>query len=314
MSASYPPERVSGEIDRRIAQLVANRYGVFSRDEAMRLGATRYVIEWRLRTGRWVRLSSGIYRVAGAPASWRQTVFAEVLGWGDDAAASYRSAASLWTLAGCASEKVELTVVGRQRRTSSRAIIHRERSMPGMDRTVVAAIPVTAPARTLIDIAAVLDTATVEEALDDALRRRLVSLSRLRWRVEELAGRGRPGSAVIRRLIAARTDATEVPQSVLETRLLRLVRGAGLPRPVVQQEVRDKGRVVAVVDLAYPDRRLAIEADGYRWHSSRRRWEHDLERRNALTALGWSVVHVTWEQLTRRPDDVVGRIRMALGV
>lgn len=270
------------------------------------------MIDWRLKTGRWERVSDGIYRIAGIPSSWRQTVFGEVLGWGPDAVASYRSAASIWALAGGTTEIVELTVEGRRRRSSSEAVIHRVRSLRAADRTIVASIAVTTPARTLIDIAGVVDVTMVEEALDEALRRRLVTLSRMRWRVEELAGSGRPGSAVIRRLIAARPNMVEVPQSVFETRLLRRLGRAGLPTPLAQHEIRDGGRLVAIVDFAYPDRKLAIEADGYRWHSGRARWERDLERRNRLTAMGWSVIHVTWEQLSKRSDDVVDRLRVAL--
>lgn len=271
------------------------------------------MIEWRLETGRWERLSSGIYRLAGVPSSWRQTMFAETLGWGKEAVASYRSAACLWVLPGCSGEVVELTIPTQRRRRSSRAIIHRVRSFPAADRSVVDAIPVTTPARTIIDIAAVVSAETVEEALDDALRRRLVSLPRLRWRIDELAGRGRPGIGAIRRLVAARESAADVPQSVFETRLARLLNRLGPARAVRQHAVRDGGRVVAVVDFAYPEAKVAVEADGYRWHSSRARWEHDLARRNALSKLGWSVVHVTWEQLRKTPTDVLDDVRARLG-
>jgi very-short-patch-repair endonuclease len=80
---------------------------------------------------------------------------------------------------------------------------------------------------------------------------------------------------------------------------------AGLPKPAIQHEIRDRGRLVAIVDFAYPDVRLAIEADGYRWHSGRARWRTDLQRRNAVTALGWRIVHVTWEDLERTPDELL---------
>lgn len=56
----------------------------------------------------------------------------------------------------------------------------------------------------------------------------------------------------------------------------------------------------------------AVEADGYRWHSGRVRWERDRARSNTLTLLGWRVVHVTWTDLTRRPDAIVASIRSAL--
>src|SRR5207249_2080176 len=141
--------------------------------------------------------------------------------------------------------------------------------------------------RTIIDLAAVISGETLEEALDVALQRRLTSLSRVRWRLADLGRHGRPGIAMLRRLIAARSGVEAVPESVIETRFSRLLRRAGLPAPVRQYHVRDRGRLVARVDFAYPDARLAIEVEGFRWHSGRARWERDLGRRNELTELGW---------------------------
>jgi very-short-patch-repair endonuclease len=157
----------------------------------------------------------------------------------------------------------------------------------------------------LLDVAAVASSDLVEEALDDALRRKLVSLSRLRWRLSEIGRSGRPGVALLRSLVDARTSTTAVPQSVFETRLLRVLKDAGLPEPVVQHEIRDRGRLVGVVDLAFPEIRLAIEAEGYRWHAGRLRFERDLARRNSLTALGWRVIHVTWADLTDRGEATI---------
>jgi very-short-patch-repair endonuclease len=179
------------------------------------------------------------------------------------------------------------------------------------DITKVDAIPVTTPARTLIDIAAYVPSDTLEEVLDDALRRNLVTLAWLRWRLHEIGTARRPGGGVIAGLVEAREAAHTVPQSVFETRLLRLLRRAGLPRPVVQHRIRTH-RGVAVLDFAYVEPRVAIEADGFRWHSSRRQWDHDRVRGNALTMLGWIVIRVTWTQLRDRPDEVVETIRSTL--
>lgn len=205
---------------------------------------------------------------------------------------------------------VELTVP-RGRKRNAPGIVHRNLLLV-RDVTTVGAIPVTTPARTLLDIAAVAPRETVEEALDDALRRRLVSLRRLRSRVDELGRRGRPGIAMMRALLDARDPSSPVPESVFETRLLRVLRRARLPEPVLQHRIRDRGRTVAVVDFAYPDAKLAIEADGYRWHSGRVRWENDRARLNRLTLLGWRVIHVTWHDLVRRPEHVAASVRNAL--
>lgn len=69
---------------------------------------------------------------------------------------------------------------------------------------------------------------------------------------------------------------------------------------------------MGVVDFAFPASCLAIEADGYRWHSGRVHWEHDRERRNRLTLAGWRVIHVTWSDLSRRPEAVIETVRRAL--
>jgi very-short-patch-repair endonuclease len=187
-------------------------------------------------------------------------------------------------------------------------VIHRVGPLPTVDLTTLDGIPVTTAARTLIDLAAVASRESVEEALDDALRRGLVSVARLRWRLNELGGSGRRGAGTIRDLIAARGGGEPVPKSVFETRLLRALSAGGLPAPVRQHEIRVRGRLVARVDFAYPEQRLAIEADSRRWHTGRVRWERDLARRNALTALGWRIMHVTWSEMTSDPEGMIRRI------
>jgi very-short-patch-repair endonuclease len=223
---------------------------------------------------------------------------------------SHRCAAALWGLAGFARAPVEL-VVPRRRKRALPGIVHRPLSLPDVDVTVVDAIPVTTPARTLIDVAGVAHRDAVEEALDDALRRGLVTLARIRWRLEQVGGMGTPGSAALRQLVEARSSHA-TPASVLERRWLRVMRRTGLPDPELQREIREpSGRLVARVDFAYPYEKLAIEADGRQWHSGRRRFEEDRARQNALLRLGWRVIRVTWSDL-EDPRRVLAVIREAL--
>lgn len=173
-------------------------------------------------------------------------------------------------------------------------------------------IPVTTPARTLLDLASVAPPDIVEEAIDDALRRGIVTIDGLRRAFASIGRRGRPGSAAMRAVLNARDASAAVPESVFERRLLRTLRAARLPTPNLQHGIRSGGRLVAVVDFAYPDAKLGIEADGYRWHSGRVRWDRDRARRNRLTLLGWRIIHVTWTDLVRRPAHVIAAIRRAL--
>jgi hypothetical protein len=91
-----------------------------------------------------------------------------------------------------------------------------------------------------------------------------------------------------------------------------MLRRSGFREPALQHEVRSGGRLVAVVDFAYPELRLAIEADGYRWHSGRARWQHDRRRSNELTLLGWRIIHVTWDELSGRREALIDSIRNAM--
>lgn len=233
-----------------------------------------------------------------------------VLCWGDGAAVSHRAAAPLLRMIGFEPGLVELTVP-RGRRRLGPGIIHRH-PLSKVDLTNVDGIPVTTPARTLIDLAAVAPIEVVEEVLDDSMRRGMVSMPLLRRRVAAIGRQGRPGIAAMRLLLDSRDPAAAVPESVFERRFLRTLSREGLPPPVLQHEIRADDRFVAVVDFAYPEARLAIEADGYRWHSGRLRWDRDRARRNELTLLGWRIIHVTWTDLTLRAVETARTIRTAL--
>ena len=303
--------RVPETPDGLIAALASKRYGVFSRAQVLERGVTDDMVRRRLAAARWERLYPGVYRLAGVPQSWRQALLALCLAWGAASFASHRAAAAHWELLGFGSGAMDL-IVPRGRHRMLPGTIHRPVRFPSADATVLAGIPVTTPARTLLDIAGQAPPESVEEAVDDALRRRLVSVSKLRWQLRESARSGRPGVVLLRSLVEARTTSSASPQSVFETRLHRAIRSAGLPNPKVQHQIRDRRTLVAIVDLAFPDHKVAIEAEGYRWHSGRLKWEHDLARRNAITARGWRLIHVTWADLHERKDETVAAIARAI--
>lgn len=311
MEPGYGAERQPVRVDTQIAALAATQYGVFRRDQVIALGATRGLIQRRIDGGRWERLSIGVYRLAGSTPSWRQSLLVACFTWGDGTVVSHRSAGALRRFPGFDPVNVEISVPGRRNRKQS-GVVHHPRSLPPIDLTVVDGIPVTTVARTLIDLAAIMPADAIEEVLDDALRRNLVSIARVRWRLQESGSRGRAGTRALQAFLDARTGGLSVPQSVFETRFLRLVLDAGIPPPVVQHPVRRDGQVVAIVDFAYPNVRLAIETDGHRYHSGRVDFDRDRARRNALTLLQWRVIHVTWTDLVSRPTHIVEVLRNAL--
>ena len=79
--------------------------------------------------------------------------------------------------------------------------------------------------------------------------------------------------------------------------MAQLIRRAGLPPPQPQFRVLDGGRFVGRFDFAYPDAKLIIEVDGYRWHSGNQAWQRDRKRDNVLNRLGWTILRFTAEDL-----------------
>lgn len=167
----------------------------------------------------------------------------------------------------------------------------------------------TAIDRTLLDLAGLLPRRRAAIALDDALRRGLTtigSLDHCLWLTER---RGRNGCGVLRDLVRERWTLSETPTSPLETVIFDLLVGSGLPTPALQYEVRDdKGSFVGRVDFAYPESKVIIEGHSKQWHWGVEAGSRDLARHNALAALGWTILYITWEDATRRRESTIARV------
>lgn len=296
------------------------QYGVIHRTQALRAGMSSSSIKRCLERREWIRLRPATYLLSSSPRTWVAEVTAACLAANKGgftptqrsprdppAAASYRSAGRLWDFDGVEDDLVELTVPRSMRLRWPDIIIHTRQLNP-RDVAYLGPIPLTTPARTLLDLASVLSDGLLEVVVESAVRRKMISPGRLAERLP----RGVPGSPRLRALleIGAERRSTE---SVLEVRFERLLRGAGLPRAERQFVIRDhEGRFVARVDFAYPDRRLAIEIDGFAYHSGRRQWHSDLARQNGIVSRGWIVLRFTSEDLASRADRVVASVESIL--
>ncbi|MEU6699419.1 DUF559 domain-containing protein [Pseudonocardia sp. NPDC046786] len=116
---------------------------------------------------------------------------------------------------------------------------------------------------------------------------------------------GRPG---VRRATALLTAASDGAASAAERLLVAALRDA-----------RIGGWILGVpcgpwtIDLGFPAARLAVEVDGWAFHSGAERFRRDRHKQNALVAAGWTVLRFTWHDLDRTPDRVVREIRAVLG-
>lgn len=119
----------------------------------------------------------------------------------------------------------------------------------------------------------------------------------------------RPG---IRRLRQAFESVRFGPLSPQETRLRLILVGAGLPEPELNHRVLHHGRSVAMVDLAYPDRRIAIEYLGDLHRTDRAVFREDVARRERLTEAGWDVVFLTADDLKPPVPRALLAVRRAI--
>lgn len=310
MSAALERTSTRESADVVAARLAARHYGLLTGDQLQQLGFARSTIARRVSRGRLEKLYPGVYRVAGAPDTWLQAMLAACYAWGQGALLSHVPAGALWDLLGFDPCPAQL-IVPRTRDRSLPHVVHRPLRLGEGDRTVLRGIPVTTPARTFLDVAASVPGDRLGEAVDDAIRRRIVTLSRLRLQVQQAPARGSPGVAALRAVLDARDGG--LPESVFEFRLAKILASPLLPPAVPQFEVRSAGRLVARIDFAYPAALLAVEAHSYRFHSGHRSWAKDIARENALKVLGWRTYNVTWDQLAR-PRELVRDLRALLNL
>ena len=288
--------------DVAIAAHVARRHGVASTAELLTFGLTRSGIARRAAAGRLHRTYDGVWAVGHPTLTSRGTWLAAVLACGDRAALFCRSAAALWGVRTTARRNVEVVTPRRGLRDRPGIDLHRTRVLTPDDVTIVDEIPVTTVARTLCDLAEVLDARGLQRAVHEAEVLRLLDTEA----VERTAARlnGRRGLKAL--LQAIRVEAPPT-RSELERRFLELCADAGLPRPHVNTTVCGYE-----VDVAWPHARLAVETDGAAVHRTRRAFEQDRRRDFDRTVAGWRVVRVTWRRIRDEPHAVAAGLRALL--
>jgi len=291
------------------ARLIAhttNHHGVIAWRTAVELGAPKATVARWVELERLCRPAPGVLVLAGSPPTWRQrATIATVSGGGW---ASHRAGAALQALDGFPCRQIEVVTEHGRRRKRADWIVHESRTLRGVDLDEVDGIACTTTVRTLLDLPATSHPFLVAQALDHACRRQPGTLEAVVQRHVELSRRGRRGTRLFDRLLGERLGTGRFADSGFERRTVALVRAAGLPEPVLQHTVRDAD-FVAHLDLAWPSIRWAIECDSLAHHSGKRAHEWDRARRRRLKRLGWDIVEVTYDQVTRNGVATAAELR-----
>ena len=268
-------------------------------------GLSPEAIKRRVWSRRLHALHRRVYAVGHEALGREGRRWAAVLALGD-ACLSHGSAAAAWGI-GAAPAVIHVTVRGRTGLRSRDGIrVHRPRVLPDDEVTTLRGLPITTPARTLLDLAVTARSATIAVAVDRAEQLRLIDFAELRALLERYPRRA--GTPSLRAVLASYTGPADV-RSHLERLVHDLCEQQQLPRPHVNVVIEG-----AVRDFAWPGQRLVVEADSFAWHRSPAALNADRERDVALTLAGWRVLRFTSAQLTRRRAWVARSLTAALEV
>jgi very-short-patch-repair endonuclease len=164
-------------------------------------------------------------------------------------------------------------------------------------------LPVTSVAQALLDFAATAPFHRVRYAVAQAEYHELLELTE----VTAVLGRGRPGSARLRRAVESHLPQLARTRSELERRFLPLLERAGLSIPEINVTING-----VLVDAVWRDARVVVQLDGQRGHRTRAQIEKDRRDDLRVRAAGYVVLRYTWEQVTEEPEPVLVDLRLAL--
>lgn len=278
--------RKSDHADQRLAALARRQRGYVKRQQLLALGENADAIDYRISVGRLIPVHAGVYAVGHLPTLPQDRAFAAALACGPGAVLSHGTAAAVWGIFSTWATPFEVTAPGRRRRRGIR--IHRAALNPA-DKTVQLGLPVTSPARTVLDMTPRLRDKPLSRAVND-LRHGYLSLDDL----AELLDRcpGHPGAARLRPFVHAPKGPT---RSEFEDAFEAFRERFGLPEALVNTEV-----VGFEVDVYFPAERVVVQLDGWDFHSSRESFISDRDEDATLLELDIVTVRITWERIEEK--------------
>jgi hypothetical protein len=291
--------RENGTADEIIAELASRSHGVVTRAELLRSGVTIHQLRTRLQRGTLLPLHRGVYRVGHQAPSREAQYIAAVKACGEHAVLCGRAAAHLWGLFKGSPPRPEvLTPANRHVRG---VVVHRARRA-GVERAVRLGIPVTTVPRTLVDLASSLSEPALARACHEAGVQYGTTPGQVGAVLQRLPSAS--GRAKLERVLHGEVPVT---LSKLESGFLKLVREAGLPLP-------NTNRIAGGhrVDCRWPEHRLTVELDSYRYHNSHHSWDRDRLREREARLRGDEFRRYTWRDVFEDPAFMLAELRELL--
>ncbi len=287
--------------------------GVVSLDQLREAGVSRRRVAERNERGSLHRVHRGVYAVGHQHLERPAELRAALLACGEGAVISHGTAAAHWRLSDRWPVLVDVTVPVEAGRKIDGIRCRRCRYPDPEEVTEHGSIICTTPARTLVDEAGRLGTASLRGLVEQAAVRKLLDLHACDLAITN--ARGRRGVRALDAILADwRSEDGSVAdlRSVFEARALPRLIARGLPRPLVNRPLQIDGRNL-IPDFLWPEQRLIVEMDGRETHETTAAFQRDRERDQHFLAAGYRVSRVTWIQLRDDLEGVVSRIARSLG-
>lgn len=291
---------------RRMAQ---SQRGHLTVRQVLSCGMSDRQIQHRRAVGGWVVVLPDVYRLPGVPDTFDGFLMAVQLWMGDDGFFIGSTAAYLYSLDGM--EKPARVQVARYSGVGHPSLKVKRISRDDVPKLRwIAQLRTCSMERILLDVAAELPPKVAGRALDDALRRRLTTLGRVKRFLDEECGRGRRGSKTLRRLIAGRDDRDAQVRSAFEAQMLRILRR-------IKGFKSEANRLVVVggeryfLDFFIPAALLGIECHSFRWHIGKH--NEDARRDRRIRSSGIELLYFTWDDVFFDERHVEHEIRDAIG-
>ena len=279
-----------------IRDLASQAHGVVTRSELLHAGLTSGEIRQRLEDGQLTSIHRGVYRVGHVAPSTEARYLAAVKACGARALLAGRAAAHLWRLIRGSAPQPEVLTPNDRRVSGVR--IHRARRTRLADTGRRQGIPITTVPRTLVDLASSLSEPALARACHEA-----GVLYRTTPRQVEAVLRRLPNATGRPKLERVLRGEVPVTLSRLESRFLNLLRGVGLPPPITNRPVG-----AYRLDCRWPDCRLSVELDSYRFHNSRHSWDRDRLREREARARGDEFRRYSWSDVFEAPEFMLSEL------
>jgi very-short-patch-repair endonuclease len=300
------------KLERLILTLAARQNGLVARDQLLARGISEsHIQRLRLRVGE-LQVARGVYEVIPRPHDLRFNLRALQISTADRSLIIGAGALFLYSLirendAIVTQNPLELGISNRSRTQFLGARVRMLNDVEFASRQQIDEFEVASPERALVDACRLTSPTRAERLIEDALRLKIVTPQTLQQRLEVKTA----GNTVLRRILD-RYD--HIEKSNLEVRLAQLLRRFGIEQPIFQYELRVKhgDRKSMRIDAYWECARLAVELDGFAYHSNARELQSDRIRQNALLGQGIQLRRYSFADIQERPGEVAREIKAAL--